>query len=77
MKCPRSYAERRLWQLEAVARGEAPKCGRAACGRPADPAWVGVGTGVELLYCEDCAARINRANYPNLVCVRQDPEEYP
>ena len=28
--------------------------------RPADPAWVGSGTGVDLLYCAGCARLINR-----------------
>ena len=56
---PADYRARRTWQNEARARGEIPECGREACHRPADPAWVGSGTGVELLYCAGCAAEIN------------------
>lgn len=56
---PTDYPTRRTWQNEARARGEIPECGREACNRPADPAWVGSGTGVELLYCAGCARLIN------------------
>ena len=56
----------------ARARGEVPECGREACHKPADPAWIGSGTGVELLYCAGCAREINRWN-PG-VCV---PEPQP
>lgn len=57
---PPNYRARRTWQNEVRARGEIPECGREACHEPADPAWVGSGTGVELLYCAGCAREINR-----------------
>jgi hypothetical protein len=57
---PADYRARRTWQLDARARGEVPECGREACHNLADPAWVGSGTGVELLYCARCAREINR-----------------
>jgi hypothetical protein len=57
---PHDYRARRQWQIDARARGEVPECGREACHEPADPAWVGSGTGVELLYCAGCARLINR-----------------
>ena len=59
---PKPYPERRLWQLEAIARGEAPICGREACNNVAAPAWIGSGTGTELRYCKRCALHINRRN---------------
>lgn len=59
---PPDYRARRQWQLAARARGEVPECGREACHAPAEPAWVGSGTGVELLYCAGCAREINRWN---------------
>lgn len=37
---PTDYRARRTWQNEARARGEIPECGREACHRPADPAWL-------------------------------------
>ena len=57
---PPDYRARRQWQLDARARGDVPECGREACRAPADPAWIGSGTGVELLYCPRCAGLINR-----------------
>ena len=59
---PKNYRERRLWQLEAIARGDAPTCGRETCDNVAAPAWIGSGTGTELRYCERCALNINRLN---------------
>lgn len=59
---PRDYRVRRQWQDAARAQGEVPECGREACHEPADPAWIGSGTGVALLYCGACARLINRYN---------------
>ena len=59
---PHDYRARRQWQDAARARGEIPECGREACTRPASPAWVGSGTGTELIYCEACATEINKWN---------------
>lgn len=60
MSKPLDYHARRQWQDEARARGEIPECGREACHNLAEPAWVGSGTGVDLLYCAECARLINR-----------------
>lgn len=66
---PADYHDRRRWQDEARARGEAPECGRQVCTNSADPAWTNKGT--PLLYCRQCAALINRYN-PGL-CERETP----
>lgn len=60
-----SYPARRKWQDEARARGEIAECGREACHRPADPAWLNHYT--PLIYCADCADLINTNNLAGMV----------
>ncbi len=59
---PLDYHDRRKWQDAALARGELPECGREACHRLLRPGLVWVNKHTPLLYCGQCARRINEYN---------------
>lgn len=60
MRKPEDYDDRRRWQDEFRARGEAVPCGRNACENMVATPYVNTHT--PLLYCADCAALINFYN---------------